>query len=156
MKKILSSALLIVAGATLCLAADKPDFSGEWSLDADKSNFGPMPPPTSMTRKVDHKDPALTYTQSTVGSPQGDQTVTMKYTTDGKESVNQMMGNDVKAVAKWEGKALVITAKADFGGMEITLTDKWTLSDDGKVLTDDLHIGTGQGDFDVTYVLKKK
>jgi len=82
--------------------------------------------------------------------------VSMKYSTDGKETTNDMMGNPLKTTAKWDGSALVINGKADFGGAEITLTDKWTLSDDGKVLTDAMHIESPQGAFDITYVLNKK
>lgn len=157
MRTLLTMVLvLMMAAATLAVAADKPNFSGEWTLDTAKSDFGPMPPPQSMTRKVDHSEPALSYTEVTVGSAQGDQTRTMKYSTDGKETTNDMMGNPVKTTAKWDGDTLVMNAKADFGGAEITLIDKWTLSPDGKVLTDALHIGAPQGEFDITYVLNKK
>jgi len=155
MKKIAAVLIVMLAAGMMALAADKPNFSGEWTLDATKSEFGPMPPPSSMSRKVDHNDPDLTYTQQASGG-QGDQTITMKYSTDGKETTNDMMGNPLKTVAKWDGSALVITGKADFGGNEITLVDKWTLSDDGKVLTDALHIDSPQGAFDITYVLNKK
>jgi len=41
----------------------------------------------------------------------------------------------VKAKANWDGSTLVIAMTADFGGSEIKLTDKWTLSEDGKTLT---------------------
>ena len=156
MRTILKSVFAIAAFATLAAAADKPNFSGNWALDADKSNFGPMPPPTSMTRKIDHQDPAMTVEQVTTGGPQGDQSATMKYSTDGKETTNQMMGNDIKTKATWDGSALLIAMTADFGGNEIKLTDKWTLSDDGKVLTDVLHIASPQGEFDITYVMNKK
>lgn len=154
--RIFKSVVLLAALAAMAAAADKPNFSGEWSVNADKSNFGPMPPPASMTRKVDHSDPALSYTQAVVGGPQGDQTITMKLSTDGKETTNELMGNPVKSSAKWDGSALMITAKADFGGAEITLTDKWTLSDDGKILTDAMHVVSPQGEFDITYVMDKK
>jgi hypothetical protein len=143
--------------ASAVMAADKPNFSGEWKLDAGKSNFGPMPPPASMLRKVTHNDPALTIVEQQSGGPQGDQNITMKYTTDGKESVNNLMGNDVKSIATWEGSSLVIATKVDFQGNEIKVTDKWSLSDDGKVLTDVLHIAMGgQGEFDITYVLNRQ
>jgi hypothetical protein len=156
MRILVRSALLIATLAALAPAADKPNFSGEWTLDASKSEFGPMPAPASMTRKIDHSDPGLTVTQATTGGPQGDQTTTMKYSTDGKETVNQFMGNDIKAKANWDGNALVIAMTADFGGNEIKLTNKWTLSDDGKTLTDMSHIALPQGEFDMTYVLTKK
>ena len=156
MRTILKSVLIVAAFATLAPAADKPNFSGNWVLDADKSNFGPMPPPTTMTRKVDHNDPAITVDQTTTGGPQGDQQATMKYSTDGKETTNNMMGNDVKSTAVWQGNALVVSMAADFGGTEIKITDKWTLSDDGKVLTDLMHLALPQGEFDITYVMNKK
>jgi hypothetical protein len=148
-------ALFIALLAALAPAADKPNFSGDWTLNTSKSEFGPMPPPASMTRKIDHSEPGLTVTQAMTGGLQGDQTVTMKYSTDGKETVNQMMGNDVKSKASWEGSALVIAMKAEIGGSEIKLTDKWTLSPDGKTLTDATHIVLPQGEFDVTYVLNR-
>jgi hypothetical protein len=156
MRSFITSALLVAVLATSASAADKPNFSGDWTLDAGKSEFGPMPGPASMTRKIEHSDPGLTVTQATTGGPQGDQTMTMKYSTDGKETVNQFMGNDVKAKANWDGKTLVIAMTADFGGNEIKLTNKWTLSDDGKTLTDASHIAMPQGEFDMTYVMTKK
>jgi hypothetical protein len=156
MRRFIQSALLVAVLATLATAADKPNFSGDWTLDASKSEFGPIPAPASMTRKIDHSDPAVTVTEARTGGPQGDLTATMKYSTDGKETVNQFMGNDVKATANWDGNALVIAMTADFGGSQIKLTNKWTLSDDGKTLTDASHIALPQGEFDMTYVLTKK
>jgi hypothetical protein len=155
MKKLMSTLFVIAAAANMAMAADKPDFSGNWKLDADKSTFGPMPPPTSMTRKVVHKDPDLAVDQAQSGD-QGDQNTSMKYSTDGKETTNSMMGNDVKSKAVWEGKTLVITSAANFGGADVKLTDKWSLSDDGKTLTDVLGISAPQGDFEMTFVLVKQ
>src|SRR5690349_790991 len=128
MRTIIKFALATCLLATAALA-DKPNFSGDWSLNIDKSNLGPMPPPTSMTRKVDHADPAMSFTEAVVGSPQGDQTVTFKMTTDGKEATNQMMGNPAKTKASWDGNTLVIDISLDFQGTEIKMTDKWLLAE---------------------------
>jgi hypothetical protein len=155
MKTVLKSALVFVAFATLAMA-DKPNFSGDWTLNIDKSNLGPMPPPASMTRKVDHADPALSMTQAIVGGPQGDQTITLKLTTDGKEGTTEMMGTQAKTSAAWEGENLVITMKIDLGGTEVKLIQKWVLSDAGKTLTDNTHIVAPQGEFDIVYVMNKK
>ncbi len=155
MKKLMSTLFVIAAAANVAMAADKPDFSGTWKMDADKSVFGPMPPPTSMTRKIDHKDPALSVNTVSSG-PQGDQDMTFKYATDGTETTNSMMGNDVKSTATWDAKTLVIKSAANFGGADVKLTDKWSLSDDGKTLTDVLAISAPQGDFEITYVLLKQ
>jgi hypothetical protein len=155
MKKLMSTLFVIAAAANMAVAGDKPDFSGSWKMDADKSVFGPMPPPTSMTCKIAHKDPDLSIEQQQSGA-QGDQTMTFKYSTDGKETTNSLMGNDVKSKAAWDGKVLVVKSSLDAGGTEVKLTSKYSLSDDGKTLTQALSISAPQGDFDMTYVLVKQ
>ena len=156
MKTITALVLAMAATAGLSAAADKPNFSGEWTMDATKSDLGPIPPPATMTLKVDHRDPAITVTSMSTGGAQGDATTTAKYSTDGTETTNDMMGAPAKSTAKWEGKALLIATKADLQGTEITINIKVSLSDDGKVLTDAWHIVSPQGEFDITYVLNKK
>ena len=134
----------------------QPDFTGTWKMNASKSQFGPMPAPDSVTLKVEHKDPNLKTSMTTVGGPQGDQTVDAKYTTDGKECVNSIMGTDAKSKVTWDGDAMVTDTKVDFGGAEITLKAKWTLSSDGKVLTNAQKISTPQGEFEIVYVFDKQ
>ena len=108
-----------------------------------------------MTCKIAHKDPDLNIEQQLSGA-QGDQTMSFKYSTDGKETTNSMMGNDVKSTAAWEGKVLVVKSSLDAGGAQVKLTSKYSLSDDGKTLTQALSISAPQGDFDLTYVLVKQ
>ena len=156
MKTLMSSLLVIAAAAGMALAADKPDFSGDWKMDADKSVFpAGIPAPSSLTRKIDHKDPSLTVNSSQSG-PQGDMNTEAKYSTDGKETTNSMMGNDVKSKAVWEGKTLVITSNANFGGADVKLVNKWSLAEDGKTLTDVLGVSSPQGDFELTFVMVKQ
>jgi|HubBroStandDraft_6_1064221.scaffolds.fasta_scaffold1406016_2 hypothetical protein len=156
MKNLTKTLFVVVAAAAFATAADQPNFNGTWKLDAGKSNLGPMPPPTSMTRKIEYTDPNLTITEARSGGPQGDQNATMKFTTDGKETTISLFGNDAKAVAAWEGGALVIKLKASIQGNDLNLTQKWTLSDDGATLTDNWHVAAPQGEFDMVYVLTKQ
>lgn len=156
MKTLMSTLFVIAAAATMAMAADKSDLSGSWKMDPDKSVFPAGMAPSSMTCKIDHKDPDLSMEKTQSGA-QGEQTMSFKYSTDGKETTNSLMGNDVKSKAVWEGKTLVVTSNLDAGGVQIKLTDKYTLSDDGKTLTEALNIaGTPQGDLDFTYVLVKQ
>jgi hypothetical protein len=151
MKTLMSTLLVIAAATTMAMAADKPDFSGNWKADLEKSTFGPQGPPSSATSKITHKDPDLTVESTT-----NDQTQTFKYTTDGKETTNSFMGNDMKSKAVWEGKTLVVTSTMDMGGAAVKLVGKYSLSDDGKTLTQALNISTPQGDFDMNIVLVKQ
>ena len=136
------------------MAADRPDFSGEWKLNVDKSDFGPMPPPTSQVQKIDHKDPVIKINTAQSGA-EGDVVVDAAYTTDGKESKNNIRGAEAKSIAKWEGDALLIDTKLDFQGMEITLKMSMKLSDDGKAINSKTKIMTPQGDFDLASVFEK-
>jgi hypothetical protein len=136
------------------MAAGKPDFSGTWKLNIDKSNFGPAPPPTSQTRTVDHKDPAIKVVTNQSGA-EGDITLSTTYSTDGTETKNDFMGNEMKCVAKWDGDTLVIDSKLDFQGTPVSVKETWKLSDDGKTLNTVSKISTPQGDFDTASVLEK-
>ena len=131
MKALMSTLFVIAAAANMAVAADKPDFSGTWKMDADKSVFGPIPPPTAMTRKIDHKDPTIAVDEARSGA-QGDMNMTMKYSTDGKETVNQFMGNDVKATANWDGNALVVESTG--------FNDRSWLDGTGHPHTEALHL----------------
>jgi len=146
---------LIAAMAITSLAADKPNFSGEWKLNMAKSVFGPVPAPTSFTRKITHAEPSLTLTDDQKGGT-GDQSYTRTYTTNGKEIAYQTNGADIKSAATWEGDALLIRTHADAGGVTISLVDKITLSSGNKTLTDAVHIVTPQGEIDITFIFDKQ
>jgi hypothetical protein len=51
MKSLSKVVLLITAVAGLAMAADKPNFSGDWKLNAAQSDFGPIPAPASKLAK---------------------------------------------------------------------------------------------------------
>jgi hypothetical protein len=99
--RLFSLALLTLA-LGLVQAQAKTDFSGTWKLNAGKSDFGPMPPPDSMTEKITHADPSLKANIATTGGMQGDMTYDVSYTTDGKECVNHVGENEFKSTLHWE------------------------------------------------------
>lgn len=156
MKPLLKLVLLIAALAGIAMSADKPDFSGDWKLNAAKSSFGPIPPPASYLRKVTQAEPSITIEDTQTGTALGDQHDTRTYTTDGKEISYQANGADVKAAMTWDGDTLHINAKASIQGMELTITDLVTLGDDGKTMTDAIHIDTGQGAIELKLVFDKQ
>ena len=152
--RVFSVALLAAAFALLPAQA-KPNFSGNWKLNAAKSDFGAMPAPDSRTDKIVHEDPDLkdNYTQS---GQMGEMTAEMKYSTDGKETTNTVRGNEIKSIAKWDGDDLVIDGKANFNGADVTLKDRWTLSADGKTIVIQRHVNSPMGETDQKIVLEKQ
>jgi hypothetical protein len=146
---------LVAALAIAAAAADKPNFSGEWKMNAAKSVLGAVPAPTSWTRQVTHREPTLRIANDQKGGI-GEQSYTRTYTTDGKEIAYQSDGTDVKGAATWDGDALVIRSYADAGGTTISITEKMTLSGGNKTLTDAVHIVIPRGEIDVTYIFDKQ
>ncbi len=151
--------LLIVAGLMLLLCAvmaqAKPNFTGDWKMNVAKSEFGMMPAPTSATLKVTHNEPELKTTLAQV-SERGEFTSDSAYTTDGKECVNKGRMGEMKSTLKWDADALVIETKAEFGGNPVTITDKWSLSEDGKTLTINRHFASSQGEGDAKQIFEKQ
>ena len=150
---------VLIAITLLCLAAiaaaAKPNFTGDWKLNTSKSDFGPMPAPSSMTQKIVHDDPNL-QVHSRSSSDMGDLEFDAKYTTDGKESTNTFLDNPSTTVVKWDGDALTFHMKGKFGDTEFTMKGKWTLSEDGKVLTMERHFSGSFGEGDQKLVFEKQ
>jgi len=151
MKTIIGAllAFVMLGGA----AAEKPNFSGEWKMNAARSNFGGLPAPTSMVRKITHAEPSLTIAEEQQ-SDLGVQNTTRKYTTDGRPSSFEANGAEVKGSAVWEGDDIVVTSSVD--GIGLKFVDRMTVSDGGRTLTSAVHISSAQGEIDITVVFDKQ
>lgn len=135
--------------------AAKPNFSGTWTLNVAKSDFGLLPGPTSRTDVIEHNDPAFKDTVKQDG-PQGAQTLTLSYTTDGKEATNDQGPMTVKSTLSWDGDNLVVDSKTNVQGNDVTIKQVWTLSADGNTLTVNAHLAAAAlGETDQKMVFDK-
>jgi hypothetical protein len=134
-------------------AQSKPNFSGSWKMNVTRSDFGAIPAPTSIERKITHAEPSLVIVEAQdVGL--GAQTVTRMYTTDGKGSTFVSQGAEVKGTGVWEGNEAVVTSEVEVVG--IKYVDRMMLSPDGKTLTSVIKLATPQGDIDMKVVFEKQ
>lgn len=130
----------------------QPNLSGTWKMNADKSKFE-QGGPSGIVIKFDHKDSSLAETLMLV-TDGGERSVDLKYTTDGKENPQDVMGRNAQTSAKWEGEALMINWKADGDG---GFSRKITLSADGKTMTMIVKQTSGDGSTSTdTVVLEKQ
>jgi hypothetical protein len=137
-------------------AAAVPNFTGEWKMNAAKSDFGNVPAPDILTRSITHNEPEIEIKTHQKGA-RGESTTELKYSTDGKPAVNKINGSEAKGTARWDGASLIIESWREIQGMEIKSREAWSLSEDGKTLTIRNHISVPQqGDFDTTLVLEKQ
>lgn len=134
-----------------------PNLTGSWVLNLTKSDFGQIPPPTSQTDTIEHNEPSLKITVDQKGGAMGDATYTATLSTDGKETTSTGMGGaEVKSTAHWDGDSLVVVSKTSFQGSDFTIKDTYSLSTDGKVLTQITHVESGMGNFDAKDIFDKQ
>lgn len=138
---IIAAAIFAVASVAF---AQKPDFSGAWTLDTEASGVaapggggggGGRGGGGGLGNGGTIKQTADTLT---IERTMGENKVTLTYKLDGTESKNTMMGRGGMAMesvsaAKFDGSKLVITTKQDMGGQMVETIQTWTLA--GSVLT---------------------
>lgn len=136
-------------------AAGKPDFSGTWKMNIEKSEFGPIPKPNKFESKIQHKDPELKINTVQAGE-HGEMTTDVLFMTDGNETTNKIGAGEMKSKAKWDGKILIIDSKMDFQGTEVSISEKWDIAEDGKSMTIDRILNTPQGDLPMKVIMEKQ
>jgi hypothetical protein len=146
------TALLFLATS----AFGAPNLTGDWKLDLSRSQYGSVPPPVTVTRKIKHEGVSLsmsTYQKT----PQRESTSELNYTTDGKVCVNKVTNGEARGTARWDGNNLVIESWQSVQGAELKSREVWTLSSDGRTLTIMTHLTLPQqGEFDVKQVFAKQ
>ena len=149
--------LLLALGLAPLAAQDgKPDFAGAWDLQLDKSDFGPLPRPESVTYTVEHKEPKVTLTTRSK-TAQGEATSVRNHTTGGEENTNQVQGREWKSKTRWEGNELVTESQYEtqqFG--KVKLKERWQLSEDRKTLTVARSFASELGEAEQKYVFARQ
>ncbi len=166
MRKVLFVLALIMAVLVVNAQAGKINFAGTWTLNTEKSTQ-PQGDQGSGMRLGGGNFVAiqeaniLTVERTRTGQDGQSVTMTMKYTLDGKESINTSPRGDSKSVAKWsaDGKSLTIETSRtmDMNGETMTTktTEVWTLTD-AKTLTVVYTRQNPNGELKATMVYDKK
>jgi hypothetical protein len=128
--------LLTIACVGIAMAATsgdgKPDFTGNWVLNLDHSNFGKAPKPTGMTLKVTRNGDNMHAVQTT-DSQGGPTDFAGDWIVDGKEH-DTSSTTPGKILTRWEGNTLYSERKSNDGSF---IQRIWlTLSSDGKTATE--------------------
>ena len=164
MKRTLAAVMVLASlaavGATQTAVSTKPNFSGEWKLNLQKSDLGQMAPISetdTITQTADEFKVAMA-----TESQRGKRAYTFAAKLDGTDT--PLPGDAFPAdspfkiltsKAEWQGSSLVITQTTTFQDSKGSLKSTYTLSDDGKILTKTTHIVFDQGAFDSKSVYDK-
>jgi hypothetical protein len=140
-------AMLLVAAQAAASVGSKPDFSGQWVLNASESDFGLIPQPPCRGLKLAHREPELLVEETGPGGEPCGQTI--RYTTDG--TLVTYVANSVRRQARltWRGNVLVINRTDDDG---VTMRIEATLSADGRKITRAYSLESPQGATNWSYV----
>ena len=143
-RSLLTAFLLAPLCALTAMAQTKPNFTGTWKLNMQKSKFA-GDGLEGVTIEFNHQDNNLTeaFTHFQGG---GENTIEAKYTIGGKESEAPVGDEVIKATAKWDGDALVIDWRGPEEGWYYVR--KLTLSADGKTMTINLKHSLPNGGMD--------
>ncbi|MCA1574549.1 MAG: hypothetical protein LC770_08445 [Acidobacteria bacterium] len=166
-KAFASSAIGLAFAVSLGLAAQKPNFSGAWFMDRDRS-FG-MPGNMRQTMVVSHTGDQIELETKLI-QPEDERTVKDSYVLDGKERgfTPQVPPNAPpnasppkgKRTANWlsNGRGIVVnevtTSETPKGPVTNQLTRKWTLSNGELVI--DMYIDNPNGSFETKRIFTKK
>lgn len=141
----------LIVACGLAHGQTRADFNGAWKMNPTKSDFGSGPVTESRLDRfvIDGIHLKDTITQKLRRGPES--TYDMIYTTDGKECANRVRGTLVKSTARWDGEALVVESTV-FALRQATMSDRWSISADGRTLTLVRHIrGARQADQTVVF-----
>ena len=149
---ILTAAAVAIVTLPL-VAAEHPDITGTWTLDAAKSDFGPMPVPGDLVVTVKADGDAFSVQQTGGGQPD----LVLQFNTAGREVTNELPGGKMTSTHRWEGAVLVADIVITTGdGAKVTFKDRSTWSADGKSMTTERQISGPMGDAQVKMVLNRK
>lgn len=150
-----------IAGAQ----AGKADFTGKWALNQEKSKLGENQGAARMLGGdvlVKQEANLLTVERTRTNQNGENVTTTMKYTLDGKESINTSQRGESKSVATWsaDGKTLSVatTRTFDMNGEKITMksTEEWSRTDASTLTVNSTRQGRDGEEIKITLVYDKK
>jgi hypothetical protein len=154
---------LIMLGGAISFAADKPNFSGTWVLDKDKSFSNP--PGLEQTMTITHNGDQIKL-EGKQKTARGEVDLNESYTLDGKQTdftPPNPPNAKGKRKASWlpNNKGVLIEDEISSNspeGQQVTqnIARKWQLSPDGSTLTIDYYFDGPRGSFEGKRVFVRK
>jgi hypothetical protein len=138
-RRILLIIVLLLVVAPTSRAQRRPDFSGTWKLNLDKSDYGDLQGPETRIDVIEQHEDHVSDRVTAEGRHRKQQ-YTLLFATDGSETTllpETKMGSVIilSVSAKWQGETLVVTQKLRFQGAPLVATSAYKMmSEDGKTL----------------------
>jgi nuclear transport factor 2 (NTF2) superfamily protein len=126
-------ALLVVITSAALIAGDepKPDFSGTWVFNTDKSRLEKQAPAESVFW-IEHHGPGFKLTRTHTWSDDRWDTLSFEATTDAEETYKETGGFETWTRLYWLGEELVLDMKMAYQGERGTNVVHYRLADEGR------------------------
>ena len=150
------AAVFFLAGVMTVIAQQKPDFSGEWTLNRQASTLSPIVAPVAQggRLRIEHHEPKFTAHQTIVldGKPfESD----FELLADGREVVTDAGGRRIVSTLRWDGDALVVTTRIHGPDGEVTISFRYELQNGGRRLRATEQLRGGGRDQDNLWVFDR-
>jgi len=147
-------AVAAVLLTSIVSAAPKPNFTGTWKVNLQKSKLQ-IPPPESSVFVVEHAEPRLRITRTHVFGGKSD-TFTIQLTTDGQETVLRDAQRTIYSRAYWEGNVLVFDSRIVMEAGEATNVVRYRRAKDGQSFTARERLRSPKLNYDNVWVMERK
>jgi hypothetical protein len=125
----------------------RPDFSGTWKLDVDRSDYGDLQGPNSRTDTISQHDGEITETVAAVQRHK-EQSYVLRFSTDGRKTVLPA-GAEIhippvtlqSISASWQGNTLVVIEWLKLDDTDLPARYVYSLSADRSELSMTLFLG---------------
>lgn len=130
--RFLFLALVLAAAGAASIALEKPDFSGKWVFNPEKSKLEIKVKLDSATFTIDHKEPDFRFSRVFVIGGKSD-SFSYALTTDGTEKIEEQPDRTLRSRLYWDGDVLVFDVRIVLkDGREATNVVRYSLRDGGK------------------------
>ena len=157
MSRCTLAAVFVLAGITIVIAQQKPDFSGEWKLNRQASTLSPnvAAAAQSGSLQIEHHEPKFAAHQTIVldGKPFESK---FELLSDGREvATTDDRGRRTVSTLRWDGDALIVAWRIQGSGGEVTISFRYELQDGARRLRAAEQIRGGGRDQDNVWVFER-
>jgi hypothetical protein len=138
-------------------AQQKPDFSGEWILNKDKSHLELkiLKKLEKAMAKIEHRDPVFKLSRVFIIEGE-DNSLTLELISDGIEKSSQEGNQTHHSRLYWEGKMLVFVTRIVAPQGEATNTVRYQLLENGRILKAEEKFRGPRLEYDNVWVFEKQ
>jgi hypothetical protein len=122
------SMTMLLHPATIAAQSGRPDFSGTWIMDPERSESLANGYETVPVTLIANQTPALLIVESKRGAT----SETILYKLDGSET---SLPGQVTTTMSWRGATLATRTIRYISGWAVTIEDTWQLGDNGNTVT---------------------